>query len=154
MNTGIVRGNRVESNDFSGVTNLESLATGSGSLVYDLDWIAYTPTVTAQTGTITTVSVATNAAFRRQGTAIQWRAFVKITTNGTGAGAIKVSLPASGKSITNGGSVAGRENAITGLSVAGYFSDFTAQIFFYDNTYPGGNGREFALSGLYERVAA
>lgn len=113
---------------------------------------ADTPTVTATSGTITTI--ANNAArYFKLGKLVYWQAQWTITTNGTGAGAIRVTLPAALGNVTTKHSFAlGRETAATGDALNGIFTldqqyvDFT----FGDGAYPGADGRTFIVSGWYE----
>lgn len=102
----------------------------------------YTPTVTSGSGTITTASGS--LTYQQVGKFIYCDLSVTITTNGTGAGYINVTLPFTPVS----GNLAGRENALTGVCVTGTPSGANILIRKYDNSYPGATGATFTLSGL------
>lgn len=109
-------------------------------------WLAYTPTITAASGTFTTVSAT--GLYARVGNVINANVSITITTNGSAAGAIIITLPAAATSSAVG---CGRENTATGdllqVYVAGGGS--TATVYTYSNAYPGGNGRTLYLSVTY-----
>ncbi|MCK1669447.1 hypothetical protein [Bradyrhizobium sp. 153] len=68
---------------------------GAQQIVIDGDcaaWTASTPTVTAQSGTITTLGTCA-ASYLRSGKSVEYTFDIQITTAGTAAQAIKVSLP-------------------------------------------------------------
>jgi hypothetical protein len=110
-------------------------------------WVSWTPTVTATSGTITTAS-ATNCKFSRRGKVIMVKGTVTITTNGTGAGALQISTPVT--AATNGGTITARETTINGFVSAGQIDGSQMILVRYDNTYPAANGTVFAFSGIYE----
>lgn len=110
---------------------------------------SYTPTVTAQSGSLTTVSAT--GKWLRIGDLIHLQVYVTITTNGTGAGYINVTLPFA---TANNGAPAvgcGREDISVGkqLQVRASPNSSDAVVFTYDNLYPGGNGYGLALSLTY-----
>lgn len=87
-----------------------------------LNWYeegAYTPTVAATSGTLTSYTVA--AAYTRIGRTVTVVANVTVTNAGTGAGALTITLPwtANGSYAFNG---SGRENALTGYMLQAYIS--------------------------------
>jgi hypothetical protein len=114
-------------------------------------WTGYTPTVTAQTGTFTTVSAT--GAYRRFGKIIFFRFSVSITTNGTAGTSVQVTLPGLNSWNIAQHAFVGRANAISGKLLIGYFSG-TDKIAMqnYDATYPGANGEQLIMSGVYEGV--
>lgn len=77
-------------------------------------WTAYTPTITAASGTFTTVSAT--ARYKKIGKSILLQADVTITTAGTAAGNILVSLPFTAAAFAYIGTC--REHALTGKSGA------------------------------------
>jgi hypothetical protein len=111
-------------------------------------WTAYTPTVTAGSGTFTTV-LATGR-FLRIGKIVLVEVDITITTNGTAATSVVFTLPDStttaartvlhGKEFTAGKSVVA--SAVSGSG--------TLAITNYDATYPGASGNQIAVAGLYE----
>lgn len=115
-----------------------------------LSWSGYTPVVTPNTGSLTTVSAS--GRYLQIGKSVLLQATVTITTNGTGAGWINVSLPLL---TANAGMIAtfhGRESAVSGKMLQGSAAanSNTMNVFNYDNTYPGASGAVLALSGVYE----
>lgn len=105
-----------------------------------------TPTVTATTGTFTTVSCA--LSWVRTGDEVAWTAAITITTNGTAAGSLVVPLPFTNSA--NAAPVYGIDSnnalALTGAITA---STATASVFKYDGTYPGANGKVLVVGGTY-----
>lgn len=114
--------------------------------------VADTPTVTATTGTITTVTL-NSARYFKFGKLVYWHGQATITTNGTGAGKIRFTLPSALGNVTNKNSFAcGRETAATGKMLQGVFTlgQQYIDVAFYDDTYPGADGRTLILDGWYE----
>ena len=109
-------------------------------------WTAWTPTVTAGVGTLTTKSGA--GYWTRIGKTVHFQATLTITTNGTGASAIIFTLPINALRADWMG--AGRENNVTGHTVIVIGDTANAFVFNYDNSYPGGTGRSITVSGTYE----
>ena len=102
------------------------------------------PTVTAGSGTFTTVSAALD--YQRVGDSQIWDLTITITTNGTAATQINVAMPFTAIRECQ---AAGRENASAGFACVGTMnaSSSTLQVFKYDNTYPGASGYRITLSG-------
>lgn len=110
---------------------------------------SYTPTVTAQTGSLTTVSAV--GRWLRIGDLIQLQVYITVTTNGTGGGYINVTLPFT---TANNGTPAvgcGREDTVAGkqLQVRASPNSSSAVVFTYDNLYPAGDGYGLALNLTY-----
>lgn len=100
---------------------------------------SWTPSVTANSGSFTTVSATGD--YTKIGRLVTAHVTITITTNGTAASTVNFSLPftsASGHEYYG----CGRERNSTGvsLSVAVSASSSTAVIRKYDNSYPGGSG--------------
>jgi len=109
-------------------------------------WVSYTPSVTAQSGSIPASSAT--GRYRKDRNTVQFELSVTITTNGTGAGAVLATLPVKPKSYAL---AAGREIAISGKSLTGTSAaSLTMGITNYDNSYPGANGATIVISGSYE----
>ncbi len=111
-------------------------------------WVAYTPTVSANVGTFSSVSAT--GRFAQTGKTVNFSIQVTITTNGTAADAVIATMPIVAQS-ANIFTFAGRENGVTGVGLVGFLIT-TSTIFIqrYDATYPGGDGRILAISGSYE----
>lgn len=107
----------------------------------------YTPTATSQAGTITSVSAV--GKFMIQGLKLSCWVKITITTNGTGSGAVRATLPVA---YTNLESVwVGREYNATGKMLqAAPATSVDLYITNYDNSYPGGNGHILLLNGFYQ----
>lgn len=123
----------------------------TGATILDGQWRAYTPTATATTGTITTVG-ATSGRYRREVKTVEVQAAVTITTNGTGGGKLRVTLPGP-SSVANGPYYGtGRANVVSGKQVLAAF--INAQTYMdiqnYDDTYPMANSEQVIVSGRYE----
>ncbi|OMQ42826.1 hypothetical protein BKP54_21330 [Ensifer sp. 1H6] len=135
---------------------IESQGTGSVKVkrLKETDgnaWDSYTPSATPASGTFTTATAT--GRYRVRGKSVEFSASLSITTNGTAAGGINISLPFQAAAGV-GYALAADERAASGVlcraSVAA--SGLTAQVFRYDNTYPGGNGAVIVISGVYQRV--
>jgi len=115
-------------------------------------WSTWTPTVTAGTGTITTLGTVT-ARFKTIGKTVFFYVSVPITTNGTGASFVQITLPVAAANTVNQSGI-GRENGVTGKNLGAKIVKNTAnlQVTFYDGTYPGANGAEIDINGIYESI--
>jgi hypothetical protein len=111
-------------------------------------WTAYTPVVTATSGTITTLG-AVSGRYKTLGKTVFVQMDITITTNGTGTGAVVATLPVTSVFFYI---VCGREAALLGKMLQGIINANTVSIFNADNTYPGSNGARLIMSGLYESV--
>ncbi len=112
-------------------------------------WTAYTPTITTQTGTITALGTVTGR-YKTLGKTVFFQVSIAITTNGTGAGSVRATLPLTGAAFEF--SISGVETALTGKGLAGWTltSATYVIIIFSDGTYPGADGRRLVVSGVYE----
>ena len=112
-------------------------------------WTAYTPTVTAGTGSLTTVSAT--GFYYATGKLCIVRAHINLTTNGTGSGVLNCTMPFTAINDKNQVGTF-REQVVTGLqgSVNLTLNTATAGLRYYDNTYPGANATQFCLSITYE----
>jgi hypothetical protein len=126
------------------------LATRDAAIALKADipsaWTAYTPVATSSTGTITTVSAV--GRYKKIGSVCHFSVTVTITTNGTGGGAVNVTLP-----VTQSGAsavFAGRENAVAGKMLQGIGNGTFMSVFDYVNGYPGVNGAQLIINGTYE----
>lgn len=107
--------------------------------------VAWTPTITSGTGTLTTVSVGASEAVRFS----KWLFFyldLTITTNGTGATDIRATMPltcqfglGSGRIVTTGVMIQAYINATTLLKIVKF-----------DNSYPGASAYNLIVNGFAE----
>lgn len=92
---------------------------------------------------------AVSGQYRRSGESLEFVADVTITTNGTGSGAVTISLPdtANGQTATG----VGRIMTAPGKTVVAVIASSTAvaTVYMYDNTYPGADGARIVVSGSY-----
>jgi hypothetical protein len=116
----------------------------------DTPWVSYTPSVSSLTGTITSASAT--GMYIRRGNIVHLKGQINITTNGTGATAIDLTVP-----FTSAGSLgqifSGRERSSgAGRMFVGYLDSGASAIRFvsYDGTYPGADGYVMTFSGFYQ----
>jgi len=120
------------------------------SAMSDNPWVSFTPTISATSGTITTSSAS--MSYIRRGVVLYFKAQISITTNGTGAGALLMTVPI-GQVGSFGTIATGLQRVPQGYMVYGFLDgagDTTIAIKFYDDTYPGANGAVIELTGFYE----
>jgi hypothetical protein len=112
-------------------------------------WIAYTPTVTAASGSFTTTSAS--GYYKRVGKICEVKAFVTITTVGTGTGPT-FSLPFTAKASQLAAVGSCRETSITGNTGVCVVQQnaSAATLNRYDNNLDAGYGFTFAISISYE----
>ena len=114
-------------------------------------WLTYTPTVTSATGTLTSASAT--GQYLPRGNIIFIRIKITVTTNGTGAGYINVTLP-SGYAEAGGVSweLNGKEQTTTFKALTGAITatGTAVQIVNYDGTYPAADGYQLVLNGFYQ----
>lgn len=120
------------------------------SAMSDNAWISYTPTISATSGTITTSSA--NMRYIRRGNIVYFKAQIVITNNGTGAGALQMTVPIA--QVGSYGTIsAGLQRVPTGYTVYGWLDGggtSTIYIKFYNDVYPGASGAVIELTGFYE----
>ncbi|HBF30869.1 MAG TPA: hypothetical protein DDW73_14780 [Rhizobium sp.] len=123
-----------------------------GTFDNDTAWTSFTPTILSQTGTLTTA--AGTGRWRRVGRQIHLQVSVTITTNGTGAGSVRImNLPAVSAAAPY--VLIGRESALNGKALLGSINSSSSfmSITNYDNSYPGADGAALNITGCYEAAA-
>jgi len=107
----------------------------------------WTPTITAGSGTFTTVSAV--GTYVKVGRIVHVFLTVTITTNGTAAVNVVATLPFTAASTS--AVAVGRENNVSGNILQGFIvsGGATMNIFTATNTYPGGSGTSLILTGSY-----
>ncbi|MDN7893249.1 hypothetical protein QZM93_32070, partial [Burkholderia cepacia] len=99
----------------------------------------YTSTLSASSGTITTPGTV-QAFYKQFNNSVRLRLLANITTNGTGAGSVRATLP-TWYSPPSNFSGAGKERANgKTISIDVQAGQAFMNIVNYDNTYPGSNG--------------
>ncbi len=112
-------------------------------------WTAWTPTVTASTGTFTTVSGS--GRYIAAGKLIVWSCTITITTVGTASGYVQFTLPVTAQA--SSGNVGGGRALVPTTSVVSqvFLSSTTAaRVSRYDDSGVIGAGYVIHLSGTYE----
>lgn len=124
---------------------LKKIQTAFQGLVGSNPWATYAPVVTAGAGAITAYTAS--GRYNQIGKLVFVQIDVTVTTNGTGAGDVIVTLPvaAQGASVLHG-----REVSVGGKMLQGQVAGTVVLVYNYDNTYPAGNGYRLVLSGSYE----
>lgn len=105
----------------------------------------YTPTITSSSGALTTVSAT--GRYTQIGNTYFFYVEITLTTNGTGATALKFTLPvnAGTAAVVSGVDITSAV-ALAGDIVAGNgFGAFTK----YDGTYPGADGHTYKVAGSF-----
>lgn len=110
-------------------------------------WQSWTPTITASSGTITSVT-GIACKYSQRGKVVQITGSFTITTNGTGAGTLLITPPV--LAATRGGFIGAREVAVNGFISGGQIDGSQMTLVRYDNTYPAANGCVFVFSGTYQ----
>jgi hypothetical protein len=152
LTTTTVPSGRISNNVFAGnptnETGLQSAAQLFTSDNTGIDnWKNYTPTVSAVSGTFT--SVSSSGKYQISGNTIIFEASIQIFTNGTANGGVIVQLPKPSKTQMIGN---GRADIISGkmLQVVAGSGEGTARIYNYDTTYPAASGETLFVTGTYE----
>lgn len=124
-------------------------ATAGPNLTGDVGWTEWTPTITSDTGTLTSAGGLGWYKYLDEHTII-FRVNLVITTNGTGAGAVKATVPFT--PINAFHAFAGRDNGLTSKTLNAQFWPDLGTLFikFYDATYPGADGASLFISGVVE----
>ncbi len=116
--------------------------------------IAWTPTITASSGTFTTTSATAFYQLDPTDTNyVNFRLGIAITTNGTAAGEVRASLPFTSSADGVAAAVVGYEGS-TSTSVLGIIGSSSAslRILKYYSTYPGGDGKSLTIVGRYRKA--
>lgn len=121
--------------------------TASSNLLDDYEEGTYTPSVTSLGGSIT--SFTSSGTYTKIGRVVYVTAAVTITNNGTGSGAVTISVPftcSAGNHVGNG-----RENAVNGSQLQWRVTsgNGSGPVFTYDDNYPGGTNHSLLLSLCY-----
>lgn len=111
-------------------------------------WVSYTPTVTAASGSFTTISAT--GRYKRVGKICVVTNLLTITTVGTGTGP-RLSLPFTVSASSAGSIGSVRERAVTGRTgVISTINSTTAQLFRYDDGAFVGDGYTYVCSLTFE----
>jgi hypothetical protein len=132
----------------NGVTGTLPVANG-GTGDTGTAWTTYTPTVTAGTGTFTSVAAA--GRYKLLGKTCFFQITVTITTNGSASDFVKATLPGGVTPVVDA-ALCGNEMNTTFVSLSVTVFGGLTDIFFngYDTTYPGSDGAVLCASGMFE----
>lgn len=112
-------------------------------------WTAYTPTVTSQAGSFTTVSAV--GGFKQIGKTVHFFADITITTIGTAATRMKVTVPVTPINAVR--SVGGGFNQTSKKAMGTFFFDSGTAVSVVQadgTTFPGTSGEVVSIHGTYE----
>jgi hypothetical protein len=113
----------------------------------DFTWTDFTPALSSGTGTFTAATAT--CRYNRNGTMLWVKYEIVITTNGSAATDVRVTLPVT--KVSGNWSFYGFKTtdnkALTGRVLDGLAE---VRIFLYDGTYPGADARSLYVSGLVE----
>ena len=116
--------------DFSGVSG--SASGSSSAILDDYEEGTWTPTVTAQNGSLTSAT-ATNGTYTKIGRTVTCSVYVTINTVGTGANAMVLTLPFVADSENFSGS--GAERSTAGLLLAAFGEQSGGTIYMHVRKY-------------------
>lgn len=140
--------NRPSKDFFNWIKSLyQSLVENTDALaaIYT-EWTAYTPTITAETGTITTKSAV--ARFKQIGKTVFLQADITITNAGAATGGLIITLPAADHAPPSFFMFGGSETTGTAFGFPGGSSNLV--IFNSDGSSPIVTGNVLTISGSYE----
>lgn len=127
------------------------VAEAPGAAVPADAWSAFTPTITAGSGTFTTVSAS--GRYKQNGKTVHFAVTLTITTNGTAAGWVNATLPVTKRTGSGLSQFAPGWNQSTGAAIFGVIqatAPTLVSIFKPDGTYPGATGATLQIAGTYE----
>lgn len=132
--------------DQAQITAPNGIIFPSGTMSDFIARTSWTPTVTASSGTFTTVSATGKYALI--GGLYFIRAIITITTVGSAAGIARFTLPTTA---TEAAVFYGRETGSAGNQLQGSVaaSSDTVDVVTYNNAFPGASGATLTVSGFY-----
>lgn len=142
----VVTGNFVRINGYPRISSSGSRYGGSGSIFVD-EWRDYTPTVSSGTGALTTASAVGRYKLFNDTCVVHMS--ITITTNGTGGGDVRASLPVKCSSV--GPTIPGHGRGSTGKMLQTIITGSATNVivYNYDNTYPGADGMTLFVVAIY-----
>lgn len=126
-----------------------SVVSGSFDVANEGAWTSAVALVFPSTGGFGNANGT--VSYRKLGRTVFMRAVIDIVANGTGGGAINITLPFAGAGVEQ--NFNGREGLLSGKGVIAYLRGTTLTAYNLDTTYPGANGTRFYLSGVYEATS-
>lgn len=146
---GLVIGTNVQAYDAQ-LDTLSGMSADAASALAGFNagaWTAFTPTVSSASGTLTTASAS--GTYLQLGRLVVFTMVITVTTAGTGAGALRGTLPTTAAQIAT---FSGREHAATGWQCQGNVSAGSnlLSVTKWDNSTIIADGRTVRISGFYE----
>lgn len=137
-----VSGSVTDNKFLSNTTNINNSSMNIAGL-----WTSYTPVVTSVSGTIT--SYTASGRYININGGYHWKVNISITNNGTGAGALNISLPMTPLDYAV---LCGRAAGVSSKQLQGYVSggSTTLTCYNYDGSYPASNGELIVLQGFVQ----
>lgn len=111
-------------------------------------WVStFVPTISSTGGPITTSTAS--CQYKRDGATVHFSLSISVTTNGTGAGTLRATLPFSSSGLDN--VFVGRDRGVGGKALTATLiaGGNTLDIKNYDNTYPAADGSFIMITGTY-----
>ena len=141
---------QIENTGFAGLAIVDAGAVNVNVENGPGQWTAYTPSVAAQTGSITTLG-SRSGRFCKRGQSVEFQAEINIVSAGTAADGMIITLP-DGHVLKGGTPLMAVEQDVTGKmayakNVAGASS---LEVRYYDSTTVFANGAKILISGIYE----
>ncbi|MFK4874884.1 hypothetical protein [Novosphingobium sp. ZW T3_23] len=124
-----------------------SVLTVSGSINDTAVWADFVPECQAASGDIAEFKAM--GRYNRMGQRVFFTVNLRIARNGSGAGAIRCSLPVAANTALIQ-TASGRAATVKGKALIGTLAGEAMEIVDYSGDYPGANGVILALSGSYE----
>ena len=147
---------------FNNIVEIEQADTGSSVRVFNqgtntfiadqpyMEWQTYVPTISATSGTLT--AATGTGRYKLIGRNVYFNATATITTNGTAAGTLLISLPVAAQA-ANSFFGSGRDATSGTLCLSFNASTTNAYVLTAVGVYPGADGRVITISGVYEAAA-
>lgn len=129
------------------VLGAATATTINGAAIDNTAWSTHSPTVTAGSGTFTTVSGATR--YKQIGKTVIFSTTVTITTNGTAATFVQVQLPVTAQA-ANAAAFSGQRVGDSVMLSSRNNGTGTLVAWTYTGAYPGADGVTLVISGSYE----
>lgn len=148
----LISGNDLTNNTTAALTD-NTVATTTknfeGNLGYNPPWLAYTPTISSNGGSITAVATG---SYKKIGNLVNFQVKITSVTADTGTGFVIISLPpnAIGLPINECTMAGSNMNSNVACVVRTSTGSGNATMTKYDGTYPSSVGQVFSIAGSYQ----
>lgn len=111
-------------------------------------WATYTPAIVCGSGTLSSASAT--GRYKKIGKTVFITITVSISSNGNCSNFVSATLPSASGPASN--IISGAERGVSGKLLQGVISAGAnrAEVFAYDNSYPGADGASLTITGVYE----